>query len=165
MSPAQLVKVVRPATKYNETAEGATERQGEARELQLFIRNTGKEERVFIHPSSFCFSSGNYSCPWLVFNSLVRTSRPFLRDVTESTAYALLLFGGPMSVQASKDTISIDDWCILSANARIGSLLGGMRKRVDELLERKVVEPSFDISGTPELKLISKLLKTDGLGT
>ena len=52
----------------------------------------GKEHRVFIHPSSGLFNVGNFSCPWLVYNSIVKTSKPFLRDATECSAYALLLF-------------------------------------------------------------------------
>jgi len=102
MSPGQLVRIQRPSTKYANTAEGAREKDGVAKELSFFIRKEethdatgrGKEERVFMHPSSALFSAGNFSCPWLVYNSIVKTSKPFLRDVTECSAYALLLFGG-----------------------------------------------------------------------
>ena len=103
MAPGQLVKIVRPAVAYEETAEGAKEKEGKAQELKFFVRasrdkletNTrASEERVFIHPSSMNFGASNYSCPWLVYNSLVRTSKPFLRDVTECNEYSLLLLGG-----------------------------------------------------------------------
>lgn len=174
MAPANLVKVVRPAAAYLETAEGAKEKDGEARELKFFIRPGGSEgaedprrneERVFIHPSSANFSTGSYSCPWLVFNSLVRTSKPFLRDVTECNAYALLLFGGPIEVQASKEIVVVDGWCQLGAHPRIGSLMGALRKRLDELLVQKINDPSFDIAASSEMDVIVKLIKTDGLGT
>jgi len=115
LAPAQLVKVVRPVTKYHETAEGAQEKDGQARELHFLIRTGNQlaspsqelglkfaEERVFIHPSSANFATGSYSCPWLVFHSIVRTSKPFLRDVTACNAYPLLLFGGKLEVQSSK---------------------------------------------------------------
>ena len=60
-----------------------------AKELSFFIRGSVEEqqqaapsskrdERVFIHPSSFNFSVGNYYTPWLVYHNLVRTSKPFL---------------------------------------------------------------------------------------
>lgn len=172
MAPSQLVKVVRPAAKYHETAEGAKEKDGLARELKFFVRpkqnemqTALQEERVFIHPSSANFSSGSYSCPWLVYFSMVRTSKPFLRDVTECNAYPLLLFGGQLDVQASKGVVIIDDWVKLAANARIGSLMGGLRGKVDLLLSRKVQDPSFEIAETEEMKLIVKLITTDGLGT
>jgi ATP-dependent RNA helicase DHX57 len=173
MAPSQLVKVQRPAAKYTETLEGAVAKDGEARELKFFIRtecarnsvtSTEKEERVFIHPSSINFGTGNFTCPFLVFNSLVTTSKPFLRDVTECSTYALLLFGGAMEVQASKGVIVLDKWATLAANARIGSLMGGLRKKVDSLLAKKITDPFMELSTTSEMKLIVKLIRTDGLG-
>jgi ATP-dependent RNA helicase DHX57 len=176
MAPSQLVKVRRPPVKYQETAEGAQEKDGESRGLKFFVRidtessstnemSRAQEERVFIHPSSANFATGSYSCPWLVYHSLVRTSKAFLRDVTECSAYALLLFGGELEVQAASGVILVDGWAQLSANARIGSLIGGLRKKVDELLTKKVVDPSFELANTDEMNIIVKLIRTDGLGT
>jgi ATP-dependent RNA helicase DHX57 len=176
MAPSQLVKVRRPAVTYQETAEGAQEKDGEARGLKFFVRietessstnetSRAQEERVFIHPSSANFATGSYNCPWLVYHSLVRTSKAFLRDVTECSAYALLLFGGQLEVQAASGVILVDGWAQLSANARIGSLIGGLRKKVDELLTKKVVDPSFELANTHEMNIIVKLIRTDGLGT
>lgn len=174
MAPSQLVKVRRPATKYQETAEGAKEKDGEAREFSFYIRTDdkgdeksarAKEERVFIHPSSSNFGTGNYSCPFLVYNSMVRTSKPFLRDVTECSAYSLLLFGGELEIKASTGVVAVDGWAELSANARIGSLMGGLRRRMDTLLAEKIKKPSIDITLSQEMKLIVKLIMTDGLGS
>ena len=95
LAPSQLVRIQRSSTKYVETVEGAVEKDGLAKELKFFIRgsveeqqeavvtNSKQDERVFIHPSSFNFAVGNYYCPFLVFHSMVRTSKPFLRDVSE----------------------------------------------------------------------------------
>lgn len=166
MAPSQLVKVRRPATKYHETAEGSKEVDGIANALKFYIRGeSGKEERVFIHPSSINFSTGNFGCPFLVFNSMVRTSKPFLRDVTECNAYALLLFGGELQIEAAKGIVTVDNWAELSANARIGSLIGGLRKRIDALLAEKIVNPTIDVSSRPEIQLVIKLLRTQGLGS
>lgn len=171
LAPSQLVKVVRPAAKYEKTTEGAKERDANARELKFFIRTVQEkdhsnrqvsEERVFIHPSSANFSVGEYSCPWLVFHSMVRTSKPFLRDVTECNSYPLLLFGGPLEVKASKNIVTVDGWVQLSANARIGALMGGLRRKVDHLLSKKVQDPSFEIASTEEMRLIIKLIIRDG---
>ena len=169
LAPSQLVKVVRPAAKYEKTTEGAKERDANARELKFFIRTVQgesqsqlSEERVFIHPSSANFSMGDYSCPWLVFHSMVRTSKPFLRDVTECNSYPLLLFGGPLEVKASKNIVTVDGWVQLSANARIGALMGGLRRKVDQLLRKKVQDPSFEVASTEEMRLIIKLIIRDG---
>lgn len=177
LAPSQLVRVHRPVAKYTDTSEGAVEKDGVAKELKFFIRidpiddtveeqqgsNDKRDERVFMHPSSFNFSIGNYSCPWLVYHELVRTSKAFLRDATECSAYSLLLFGGKLEVQASKGLILIDDWVQLAANARIGALIGGLRRKMDELLAKKVEDPSFDLGHTVEMKLITNLLRNDGL--
>jgi ATP-dependent RNA helicase DHX57 len=85
-----------------------------------------KDERVSMNPSSFNFPTGNYSCPWLVYHELVRTSKAFLRGASDYSAYSLLLFGGMWGVQASKRLILVDDWVRLAANARIGALIGGL---------------------------------------
>ena len=170
LAPSQLVRVQRPMAKYSETAEGAVEKDGVAKELKFYIRAStsddpqGSEERVFMHPSSANFAVGSFNCPWLVYHDLVRTSKAFLRDATECSAYSLLLFGGKLEVQASKGLIVVDDWVRLAANARIGALIGGLRRKVDELLARKVEDPSFDIAGTVEMKLIVNLIVSDGLG-
>lgn len=174
MAPSQLARVQRSSTKYTSTAEGAREKDGVAKELKFFIRQedpegTGnekvKEERVFIHPSSALFSVGNFSCPWLVFFSMVKTSKPFLRDATECSAYALLLLGGNLDVEARNSVIIVDGWVKLSANARIGALIRGLRNKMDNLLSEKIKKPDIDISDTPEMRLIVSLLFTDGLGS
>jgi len=178
LAPNQLVRVLRPSTKYAETSEGALEKDGVAKELKFFTRVMDDEknkdakrhyggvaeERVFIHPSSSNFAVGSYSCPWLVYNELVRTSKPFLRDATECSSYALLLFGGQINVRAAEGLIVIDNYLRLSANARIGALIGGLRRKVDDLLAKKVENPSLDVANSVEMKLIVKLLRTDGLG-
>lgn len=183
LAPSQLVRVHRPSTKYAETIGGAKEKDGEAKELKFFIQASDDspksdgsrdgmqyhhhgvaEERVFIHPASANFATGNFSCPWLVFHEMLRTSKAFLRDCTECSAYALLLFGGKLEVQASNGVIVVADWVRLAANARIGALIGGLRKMIDELLTRKIGDPKFDIASTVEMKLVRSLLVTDGLG-
>ena len=67
-------------------------------------------------------------------------------------------------MEARNGIIVIDNWVKLSANARIGALIRGLRSKMDDLLEKKIRDPKIDISGTPEMNLIVKLLVTDGLG-
>jgi len=184
LAPLHLVRVLRPSTKYAETAEGAVEKDGKANELKFFTRGHQEdrpeneaqgniiiryhnisEERVFTHPSSFMFKVCSYNCPWVVFHELVRTSKPFLRDATECSSYALLLFGGNISVQAAEGLIIVDDYARLAANARVGALIGGLRRKVDDLLSNKIENPSIDVATSIVMQLIVKLIKTDGLGT
>ncbi len=182
LSPSQIVRVQRSAIKYTETVEGAIQKDGQAKELQFYTRGNNvsgtsdtdpnlnkryhgvSEERVFVHPSSANFSVGDYGCPWIVFHELVRTSKPFLRDVNECNIYDLLLFGGNLKVSSSEGVIIIDDYVRLSANARIGALIGGLRRKVDEMLSQKVSNPLLNVTNSVEMKLIVKLLRSDGLG-
>jgi ATP-dependent RNA helicase DHX57 len=182
LAPAQFVRVQRSSTKYTETVEGAVRKDGDAKELKFYTRSDKNakegdgnghttthyhgvpEERVFIHPSSANFSVGDYSCPWIVYHQLVRTSKPFLRDANECNIYDLLLFGGNLEVSSSEGVIVIDNYARLSANARIGALIGGLRRKVDEILAQKVANPSLNVAKSVEMKLIVKLLRTDGMG-
>lgn len=117
--------------KYHETLGGAVEANPEAKELKFQIQvpqvNTNNdssgggtagtavtcssssscEERVWIHPSSVAFAQQKFASPWLVYSDLVTTSRAFLRDVSEVSPYAVLLFGGPLRVDVTKGTIAV----------------------------------------------------------
>ena len=68
---------------------------------------------MFLHPSSFNFGEGEFKCPWLVYHEKAETggggppssggppflgSKVYLRDCSMVTPYALLLFGGPLTV-------------------------------------------------------------------
>lgn len=87
-----------------------------------------------------------------------------LRDVSECSAYSLLLFGGDLEVRATEGVVVVDDWVKLDAKARIAALIGGLRQRVDLLMEKKIEDPSFELANTNEMLLIVKLLLTDGHG-
>ena len=183
LSPGGLVRVERSSIKYDETSGGAVEREGDAKELKFFLRATpdngivdsGAEfrapqsyhgvpqQRVFIHPSSMNHSTGNYSCPWLVNHSIVTTSKPFLRDVCEATGFGLLLFGGSLEVKPSEELLVVGGWARMAAPPRIGVLVGGLRKKMDELLMEKVKNVDFDLSAGSVMKLVVKLVQGEGL--
>jgi len=62
------------------------------------------------------------------------------------------------------DRRTVDNYVRTSANARIGALIGGLRRKVDDLLSKKIADPSYAVAKSVEMKLIVKLLRTDGLG-
>ena len=72
-------------------------------------------------------------------------------------------FGSSILVEARNNTIVVDGWVKLAANARIGALVQGLRQKMDEFLTIKVDKPS-----TPAdqrlMDLVVRLLITDGLG-
>lgn len=173
-APSQLARVKRGAIKYTETVDGAIEKEGVAADLKLFTRSSQTtessvkeyhgidEERVFRHPSSFNFSKSTYSCPWIVYHGLLRTTKVFNKDVTECRAYALLFFGGDITVLVASNMILVDGQVRLTANPRIGALIGGLRRKMDELLLEKIETPSMALASTV-IKLFVKLNLSDGL--
>ena len=123
------------------------------------------QQRVFIHPSSMNFSTGNYSCPWLVFFSMVTTSKPFLRDVCECTGFGLLLFGGTLEVKPSEEVVVVGGWARMSAPPRIGVLISALRKKLDNLLLEKIRDSDFQVQGNDDgvMACCVKLLVGEGL--
>jgi len=124
---------------------GSIEKEGNAKELKFFIRGGSKnadgnydqsgattsKENITNEERVFIHPSsvGSYSYPWLVYHRLMQTLKAFLSDATEIR---------------------------LSANARIGSLIGGLRQKVDELLEQKISNPSLNVTGSTEMNLITE---------
>ena len=146
------------------------------------------QQRVFIHPASVCFSEGNFPSPWLVYHEKVATSKVFVRDVTVASPYALLLFGGFDAVAAGAmaavsgkagskgaegDAVRVAhadglvyvgryEWMKFKAPARLGVLVRGLRSALDELLEWKVASPEVDISASPVVDAVLRLLAGHG---
>jgi len=51
-----------------------------------------KENRIFLHPSSFNYEQVGYESVWMVYLKMVETSKLFVYDSTMIYPYALLLF-------------------------------------------------------------------------
>lgn len=169
----RVVRVVRPMEKFVDlVGVGAVSVRHTAKEFQFFTRSrrregvaTMKDERVFIHPTSINFTTNDWSCPWLVYHEKVHTSKVFVRDCTEVSPYAILLFGGKISVQAGLGKIAVDDgWVRFEAVGRIAALVNGLRQRLDGMLWEKIEDPRLDIAGSKLSRALVELLQTDGMG-
>jgi len=127
-------------------------------------RRTFADERVVLHPGSVNFDVGEYRCPWLVYFEKSATSQLFIRDSSAVTSFAMLLFGGPLSVDHtdSKVYVGSDRWVHFYAEARIAALVRGLRDAVLSLLDLKVRAPHVDISSTPAVECILRLLISNG---
>ncbi|CAM6128719.1 unnamed protein product [Calypogeia fissa] len=154
-----IVRVIHPEKTYVQTEGGTVARVAAARELRFFTKADG---RVFLHPASVNFSVGKFESPWLVFSEKMKTSKVFLKDSTMVPAYGLLLFGGKVQVKHEKQAISVDDWLEFEAPARIAVLIKELRSKVDSLLFEKIERPALDISSSPVVSALIRLLTTDG---
>lgn len=154
-----IVRVHHPEKTYVQTEGGAVVKTAAAHELRFFTKEDG---RVFLHPASVNFPVGIFESPYLVFTEKVKTSKIFLRESTMIPAYALLLFGGEIRVKHERQSITVDDWLQFEAPARIAVLIRELRLKVDSILLDKIQQPSVDISSTPVVTALIRLLTTDG---
>ncbi|KAL4527192.1 hypothetical protein Ndes2526B_g09099 [Nannochloris sp. 'desiccata'] len=155
----QLLRVDHPAAKYQKVLGGAVETQGEAIKVRFFDREKG---RVFLHPSSINFTCGKFESGWLVYSDLVQTSKVFVREASMVPVYAVLLFGGEVSVHHGEGLVRVDGWATFKAPARIAVLVRELRAEVAALLGRKVNDPGLDVGTSRVVEAMHHLLSTDG---
>jgi hypothetical protein len=140
------------------------------------------QERVWLHPGSVNFSVGEWRCPYMVYYEKGATgsstggagTRPgagpgaaagslgkvFVRDSTMVSPFAILLFGGPLRVHHDRGTITVgaSEWVSFRAEPRIGALLAALRQALSGLLAAKVETPRLDVSASPVIEAILRLL-------
>jgi len=122
------------------------------------------QERVFLHPSSFCFSIGEFRCPFLVHHEKAATNKTYIRDASVTTPYAMILFGGPLLVHHREGRVSVGNrrWVTFRAEPRVAVLAKGLRQALARLLAAKISNPQIDISSHPVIEAIALLLKSNG---
>lgn len=93
------------------------------------------------------------------------TVQIFVRDASVVTPYALLLFGGPLTVhhRDGKVTVGGSGWVSLHAEARVGVLAKALRAALSRLLAEKIQAPHSDISGSAVIEAILRLLINNGM--
>jgi hypothetical protein len=121
------VHLPKSAIKFDRVSAGTVQRENIAKEFKMFDLREG---RVFLHPQSILFEVAQWKSPFLVYFHKHMTSKVFLRDATEVPLYALLLFGGPVSVNHVAGGLTIgtkESWIRLKAWPRIGVLVNQLR--------------------------------------
>lgn len=150
--------------------------------------------RAFIHPSSLLFSQGNTipedaktlndnsqtlkknislsssNSPFLVFNGIQHTSKIFLRYITPTSTFAILLFGGNLryDIDASSHSpgMIVDNWLPIRTWCKNGLILKELRYMVDRVIKEKLENPHYkstDISsqGDDILQQIEEIIKAN----
>jgi ATP-dependent RNA helicase DHX57 len=128
-------------------------------------------ERVFLHPASFLFSVGEFRSPFLVFHEKAATSRTYIRDASAATPFAMILFGGALTVLHREGRVCVGDlgrggsgagFVSFRAEPRVGVLAKGLRRALQHLLAEKISRPRLDISASEVCAAIVRLLTTNG---
>ena len=158
----QLARIDFPDKKFATSISGAVELDPEARTIKFFNQDNG---RVFVHPSSTLFGAQGFvgGSVYLSYFNKMATSKVFVRELTPFNVYGLLLFSGPIALDTLGRGLVIDGWLRLRGWARIGVLVSRLRMMLDEVLARKIEEPSLDLGNNEVVGLVRKLVELDGL--
>ncbi|GLB35802.1 putative helicase associated domain (HA2) Add an annotation [Lyophyllum shimeji] len=151
--------------KFDKVQAGTIQRENTAKEYKIYDLREG---RVFLHPGSVLFGEAAWKTPFLVYFHKYMSTKVFLRDATEVPLYALLLFGGRVSVNQIGGGLTIggkESFIKLRAWPRIGILVNQLRRLLDAQLQRCVEEGTMltpsDVN--PVLQAMLALLTHDGL--
>ncbi|KAF8971290.1 hypothetical protein BGZ46_010342, partial [Entomortierella lignicola] len=156
-----VIKIKMPDAKFDRMIAGAVERETVTKEIRMFTKDDG---RVFLHPSSILFEVNQYQVPFLVYFSKLETSKIFVHDATMVPMYGLLLFGGQVHVDHLGRGLEIGDGFVkLRAFARIGVLVNQLKKLLDSVLQAKISNPDLNVSDSPVVETMIKLVSTDGI--
>ena len=65
-------------------------------------------------------------------------------------------------MQHQQELIVVDDWIKFNAPARIAVLVKEIRNEFLQLLEEKIKDPSYDVSTSDLVDVVTKLIMNDG---
>ncbi len=158
----QLARIDFPDRKFAPSVSGTVELDPEARTIKFFNQENG---RVFVHPSSTLFDAQGFvgNAIYMSYFSKMATSKVFIRELTPFNAYALLLFGGAITLDTLGRGLVVDGWLRLRGWARIGVLVSRLRTMLDEVLARKIEDPSLDVAGSEVVAAVRRLVEYDGM--
>ncbi|CAH8382009.1 unnamed protein product [Eruca vesicaria subsp. sativa] len=110
----------------------------------FYTKELGK---VDIHPGSVNARVNLFSLPYLVYSEKVKTTSVYIRDSTNISDYALLMFGGNLIPSQTGEGIEmLGGYLHFSASKNVLELIQRLRGEVDKLLNRKIEDPSLDIT-------------------
>lgn len=158
----QLARIDFPDRKFAPSVSGTVELDPEARTIKFFNQENG---RVFVHPSSTLFDAQGFvgNSVYMSYFNKMATSKVFIRELTPFNVYALLLFGGPITLDTLGRGLIVDGWLKLRGWARIGVLVSRLRMMLDDVLAKKIENPSLDVAGSEVVGAVRKLVEFDGM--
>ncbi|KAH1262507.1 DExH-box ATP-dependent RNA helicase DExH1 [Glycine max] len=110
----------------------------------FYTKEVGK---VDIHPASVNAGIYLFPLPYMVYSEKVKTTSIYIKDSTNISDYALLLFGGNLVPSKSGEGIDmLGGYLHFSASKSVIELIRKLRGELDKLLNRKIEEPGFDVS-------------------
>ncbi|KAK3227028.1 hypothetical protein Dsin_006890 [Dipteronia sinensis] len=130
----------------------------------MYTKDDGK---VDIHPASVNAGIHIFPLPYLVYSEKVKTASIYVRDSTNISEYALLLFGGNLIPSKTGEGIEmLGGYLHFSATKSVLQLIRKLRGELDKLLNKKIEEPGFDLSveGKGVVSAAVELLHSKNIG-
>ena len=85
---------------------------------------TKEDGKVDIHPASVNARVNVFPHSWLVYSEKVKTSGIYIRDTTNISDYAVLMFGGQLTPNKRGDSVEmLDGYLQFSATQKIATLV------------------------------------------
>ncbi|XP_068342386.1 DExH-box ATP-dependent RNA helicase DExH1 isoform X1 [Pyrus communis] len=129
----------------------------------FYTKEVGK---VDIHPASVNAGVHLFPLPYMVYSEKVKTTSIYIRDSTNLSDYALLLFGGSLIPSKTGEGIEmLGGYLHFSASKSVLELIRKLRGELDKLLNRKIDNPGLDISseGKAVVSAVVELLHSQNI--
>eukprot|EP00249_Psilotum_nudum_P023285 c28819_g1_i1 orf=80-3292(+) len=124
---------------------------------------TKDDGKVDPHPASVNARANSFPQPWLVYSDKVKTTGIFIRDSTNVSDYAMLMFGGSLEPSQRDGVEMLGGYLHFSAAKKTTQLVQDLRKELDTLLQKKIEQPQLDIhvEGRGVVNAVVELLHSD----
>lgn len=165
LSPSVL-RIRKPQKRYVQMSGGAFETEDyDSREIKFYSlrASSAAAPRVFIHPSSVNASSATFYSNFMVYSSLMQTSKLFARDCTCVSPYGLILFASTEVAMVHDTGALVCDGgkMTFKCSPRVGVLLREIKKLLDALLRAKIQDEPAGAS-LKVMEACIKLVEGDG---
>ncbi|EXX76142.1 P-loop containing nucleoside triphosphate hydrolase protein [Rhizophagus irregularis] len=128
-------------------------------------------KNVFIHPSSIVFKHDLKSQAkernWFIYNTLIQTTKLYVRDVSKVDVVNLVLFGRDIEIKHEHKMVIIDKWIVLQCPGKTSTILKYLRHQLNKILKYKIDYPTRDLEKEQEdwLNLILEVIKCSSNNT
>ncbi|KAL0380131.1 UNVERIFIED_CONTAM: DExH-box ATP-dependent RNA helicase DExH3 [Sesamum angustifolium] len=123
---------------------------------------TMEDGAVLLHSSSVNAQETKIPFPWIVFNEKVKVNSVFLRDSTGVSDSVVLLFGGHVSRGGLDGHMKmLGGYLEFFMKPELAATYLGMKRELDELVQRKLLNPKLDIQCHEDLIRAVRLLVSE----
>ncbi|KAL0464181.1 UNVERIFIED_CONTAM: DExH-box ATP-dependent RNA helicase DExH3 [Sesamum latifolium] len=123
---------------------------------------TMEDGAVLLHSSSVNAQETKIPFPWIVFNEKVKVNSVFLRDSTGVSDSVVLLFGGHVSRGGLDGHMKmLGGYLEFFMKPELAATYLSMKRELDELVQRKLLNPKLDIQSHEDLLRAVRLLVSE----